>query len=91
MEMDTKELWRTDDMALATYLIIKQELDPELVWESQSCFFLFPKGESLLKDVTDFVSNNGLVDARTFNMTYARLRKATFEHPDSAKKRRQRR
>lgn len=78
--MDT---WRTDDMALAAYLMIELRADPTLHWEMESCFFEFEETDDLLDAVHDFVSGESRIEPRTYNMAFAKLKKAVFNHPDA--------
>lgn len=78
--------WRTDDMALAAYLMIEFEETPGLHWEMGTCFFAFDNGDEddvFLDAVRDFVSGKASVEPRKYNMAFAKLKKAAFNHPDA--------
>ena len=77
------ETWRTDDMALAAYLMIELKAEPNLQWEMESCFFEFDESDDLLDAVQDFVSGDSRIEPRTYNMAFAKLKKAVFSHPQS--------
>lgn len=78
--MDT---WRTDDMALAAYLMVSLRVEPDLKWEMESCFFEFEETDDLLDAVQDFVSGDARIEPRTFNMVFGKLKKAVFNHPSA--------
>jgi len=77
------DTWRTDDMALSAYLMIELKTDPALRWEMESCYFEFVETDDLLDAVQDFVSGESLIEPRTYNMAFAKLKKAVFSHPDA--------
>lgn len=69
-------------MALATFLSIQLETDPELEWEMSSCYFSYEETPELLDAVQTFVMGNALVEPREYNMEFAKIKKAVFAHPD---------
>lgn len=75
--------WKTDDMALAAYLMVELKNDPTLQWEMESCYFEFGETDDLLDAVQDFVSGESLIEPRMYNMAFAKLKKAVFNHPDA--------
>ena len=81
----TSEGWRTDDMALAAYLMIEFDETPKLQWEMETCYFEFDNGDDdvFLDAVRDFLSGKGTVEPRTYNMAFGKLKKAVFNHPDA--------
>lgn len=75
--------WRTDDMGLAAYLLLELKVEPTLQWEMESCYFEFVDTDDLLDAVQDFVSGDSRIEPRTYNMAFAKLKKAVFNHPDA--------
>lgn len=75
--------WRTDDMGLAAYLLLELKVEPTLRWEMESCYFEFVDTDDLLDAVQDFVSGDSRIEPRTYNMAFAKLKKAVFNHPDA--------
>lgn len=72
------EPWKTDDMALAAYLMFMGDDVKDLEWEMDSCYFCFEETDDLLDHVQDFVSGDALVEPRRFNMIFGQLKKRMF-------------
>jgi hypothetical protein len=81
-----EDQWRTDDMALAAFLLVEFGEDPFLVWEMSSCYFVFKEPDDVfLEAVQDFFSGKATIEPRKYNMAFAKLKKAVFSHPDAPK------
>lgn len=77
------EEWRTDEMACAAFLCHNEVELIRLEWELDSCYFVFPNTDEVQELVVEFIGGNGLVEPREYNMDFAKLKRAMFEHPDA--------
>lgn len=83
---DTK-VWRTDDMALATFLILEGHDVQDIQWELESCYFAFVNNDGLNALVSGFVSGSARVEPRNYNMAFGKLKRAMFSHPEAPRNR----
>lgn len=65
------EHFRTNDMAMATFLRMQGHAVQEIFWETGTCYWRFVVTGQLLKDMSDFQDGRALVDPRTYNRMFA--------------------
>lgn len=68
--MSTSTQYRTDDMALATYLRMKHHIPVEIVWENNTACWDFNRSPDLMKLVDDFTENKALCNPREFSRMF---------------------
>lgn len=77
------ETWRTDDLALATYLVVSGNgtIKLELEWDGDIAYgyFVFRMSDSLLDDVEDFISGNARVEPREYSRRFGRMKKSVYK------------
>lgn len=74
--------WRTYELALATFLCLKEHSLKRIEWEAEgdtfSCFFYFDDTDSLHDDVEDYLGGEALVDPSKFTRQFANLKRRMF-------------
>ena len=77
--MEPLDTWVTSNLALVTYLVMQEHELLETFWEEQygrsSCSWLFEDSPELADDVAAFEGGNALVDPKSFNYIYGRLKR----------------
>lgn len=78
-------LWRTDDMSLAAFLMVDRDDETgeafEMLyseWDGKSCFWYFNESPELSAAVADYFGGTALVDPRHHSVTVARLKRDMF-------------
>lgn len=67
--------WRTDDMSLAAYLrYVNTEDFLRYEWEGSSCYIIFERSEEIVKQATDFMGGDALVDPVRYLAVRAQVR-----------------
>lgn len=72
------DFYRTNDMALATFLKLRQHAVQGMEWEAGTCFWIFRATESCLSDVNDFTSDKALVNPREYNRVFTQTKKEFY-------------
>lgn len=71
--------WSTTNLALVTYLVMQDHEVLRTEWIDtygrDSCAWVFPESAELADDVADFEGSNALVDPKTFNYVFGRIKK----------------
>lgn len=97
--MEEEEYFSTDEMALATYLIMCGETFVDVEWEEtyhprgsrETCFFLFDRSSALESHIKDFNTGDARVDPRLFNATFGKMKRRMMDSNLPPHERRRRR
>lgn len=71
--------WRTNDTALAAFLVTCGQEVTDYEWERTSCYFVFTESDDLLDAVEDFIGDNANVNPREYNMALVAIKRAMFD------------
>lgn len=72
-------LWRTDDLALATFLALHLDLERMEWGDDNRCYWFFDKTEELEDYVVEWQFGEPIVNARDYAETNARLKRQMFD------------
>lgn len=75
---DTRS-FRTDDMALATYLKLLGFNCDQVGWEGDVCFWHFENGDELLRAVGGFHSGYAKVEVREYNREFSSTKREFYD------------
>lgn len=70
MTTNQSNIYRTDDMALVTWLRMNHFSPVEVIWENNTCNWDFEREPKLLSDVDAFVQNMALCNPREFSRQF---------------------
>lgn len=71
MEMDLERFFRSDDMALVTYLKVEGHTPQRVAFEGGTCYWWFLITDSLLDAAQAFGAREGLVEPREYSKMFA--------------------
>ena len=75
--LSPEEFYRTDDMALATFLKMQGHTPQTLRWENRTCYWYFDRSESLLGMADMFIDGLANVEPKEYSRVFA-LTKTEF-------------
>lgn len=86
--MEDIEIWKTNDLACATFLALELKVDPTYEWRGHECYFTFQKGNRLVELFQTYASGDALVEPREFMMRRTNYLKAMNDANPSYRMRR---
>lgn len=79
-------LFKTDEMSLVTYLRLNHHDPLEIIWEFNTCWWIFEKSEDLSRLATLFISNEALSNPKEFSRMF-KLTRQEFHSARPAQRR----
>jgi hypothetical protein len=76
---DKIEYFRTNDMAMTTYLRLQDHPVQGVYWEAGTCYWKFHATEALLRDVDEFVNDRALVNPKRYNRAFNSTKQEFYE------------
>lgn len=86
MELDPEEFYRTNDMAMATFLKMRGHSVQLLVWESKTCYWIFRVTDALLDDMELFSDGKAVVEPRSYNKVFTQVKREFYDSKDNLRK-----
>jgi hypothetical protein len=78
--LDPEEFYRTNDMALVTYLKLMGHAVQAWNWIGDTFYWYFDKGDALLGSVDDFLSDAARVNPREYNKMFNSTKREFYDH-----------
>lgn len=72
-------LWRTDDLALATFLALQLDVEKMEWGDDNRCYWFFDKTEELEDYVVEWQFGEPIVNARDYAEKNARMKRQMFD------------
>jgi len=82
-ELDPNTFYKTNDMALVTYLRIQGHPPQGTRWHSSSCMWVFRVNNSLIELVDAFMDDKALVNPKEFNRHFTDTKKELYQQRES--------
>lgn len=86
MELTEKEeavslgdFYRTNDMAMVTYLKISGHAVQRVLWEAGTCYWLFRASEFMLSQMEQFLSGQARIEPREFNRVFSHTKREFYD------------
>ncbi len=70
MSSTVETKFKTDDMALVTYLRMNYITPDEIIWDHNTCWWFFEKSTELSEHATLFVSNEAQSNPKEFSRQF---------------------
>lgn len=84
---DIDEFYRTNDMAAVTFLKLKGHPVQEVIWQMETCFWVFRITEALLDDNEEFADGQARVEPREYNRVFGETKKELYNSKNQLRRR----
>jgi len=81
---DPRQFYRTNDMAMVTYLKMEGHTSQRCVWEAQTCYWWFRITDSLLECVEKFSDGLALIEPREYNRLFTQTKREFYDSKPAA-------
>lgn len=78
-EVSLGDFYRTNDMAMVTYLKISGHPVQRVLWEAGTCYWLFRISEVMLSQVEMFLSGQARIEPREFNRVFSHTKREFYD------------
>lgn len=78
--MDEPEIWTTDDLGIATFLVM-QGHEVATVWSGAKCMFEFVIEGELMNEIVDYTGGMASVDPKEFHANVNQRRREMLNDP----------
>lgn len=68
--LPSNDYYRTNSMALVSFLKINDHTPQAIRWEGDSCYWYFDKSNNLMELVEEFMTGEALVEPREYNRVF---------------------
>lgn len=75
----TLDFYRTNDMAMVTYLKISGHSVQRVLWEAGTCYWLFRVTEVLLSQVDKFLAGDARIEPREYNRVFNSTKREFYD------------
>ena len=79
LQLDPEEFFRTNDMAMATYLKLQGFPVQVIEWKSGTCYWIFRVSDFMLDELEKFQEGRAMVEPREYNRIYARSKREFYD------------
>lgn len=73
------DFYRTNDMAMVTFLKISGQAVQRVFWESNTCYWMFRASSVLLDQVDAFVSGEARIEPREYNRVFSQTKREFYD------------
>lgn len=73
------DFYRTNDMAMVTFLKIQGHPVQEVAWESDTCYWIFRITEVLLGQVEMFLAGEARIEPREYNRVFNSTKREFYD------------
>ena len=87
-DIDLEDFYRTNDMAMATYLKMQGHPVQTLIWAHDVCFWVFRVTDALLEETEVFLEGGARVEPRAYNRTFSDTKREFYDSKDRRQGRR---
>lgn len=75
-----EDFWKTNDMALVTYLRLCGYSPQQLEWRGRDCYWMFLFSDSLADEADNFAAKKALVEPTEYNRQFGVTKREMYEH-----------
>lgn len=79
-DLSVDEFFRTNDMAMATFLKLRGHAVQVVAWIQGTCYWVFRANDSLLACVDEFTSDEALVNPREYNRVFTLTKREFYDN-----------
>ena len=73
------DLYRSDDMAMVTWLRIQGHTPQDVDWNGDTCYWTFLHNELLLQAVKEFMTGEARVDPKEYNKIFGKTKDEFYQ------------
>lgn len=73
------DFYRSNDMAMVTYLKISGHAVQEVMWEADTCYWVFRASETLLSQVEGFLAGDARIEPREYNRVFNTTKREFYD------------
>jgi hypothetical protein len=77
--VDIEDFYRTNDMALVTFLKLEGQAVQSVVWDVGTCYWIFDRSASLLESVDAFMEDKATVKPKEYNRVFSQTKREFYE------------
>lgn len=78
-EISLDDFYRTNDMAMVTFLKISGHAVQRVFWEAGTCYWVFRAVEILLEQVDEFLAGNARIEPREYNKVFNHTKREFYD------------
>lgn len=78
-DLDPDEFFRTNDMAMSTYLKVKGHVAQQVDWKSGTCYWIFRASDLLLDEVDTFLAGEALIEPKEYNRVFTQTKREFYD------------
>lgn len=79
LDLDPEEFYRTNDMAMATFLKMQSHSVQCMTWEGRTCYWVFRITDNLLDCVEEFTAGEARVEPRGYNRVFTQTKREFYD------------
>lgn len=84
--LDPEEFFRTNDMAMSTYLKVRGHVVQAVEWKSGTCYWIFRVSDLLLDEVELFMAGSARIEPKEYNRVFTQTKREFYDsRPDEKK------
>lgn len=83
-DLDPEEFYRTNDMAMATYLKLEGHPSQTVLWHGGTCYWVFRISDRLLDLADGFVGGDARVEPREYNRVFTQTKREFYDSKPAA-------
>lgn len=84
--LDAENFYRTNDMAMATYLKMQGHPVQTLMWEGDVCYWVFRVTDALLEETEVFLADEARVNPKLFNKEFFITKSQFYDSKDERRR-----
>lgn len=78
-QLDPEDFFRTNDMAMATYLKLRGHSAQTITWLSGTCYWVFRVTDALLDAVELFTGGEAVVEPKEYNRVFTQTKREFYD------------
>jgi hypothetical protein len=79
LDLDPEEFFRTNDMAMATFLKLNSHSVQRMTWVGGTCYWIFRVTDDLLECVEEFTAGEARVEPREYNRVFTQTKREFYD------------
>lgn len=77
--LDPEDFFRTNDMAMSTYLKVRGHVAQTVEWQSGTCYWHFRISDLLLDEVDRFLAGEALIEPKEYNRVFTQTKREFYD------------
>lgn len=78
-DLDPERFYRTDDMAMATFLRMEGFTAQQVGWIGETCYWWFSSGDNLVDCVEAFLNGEASIEPREYSRQFALSKREFYD------------